>query len=135
MVEFYPQIRLVHIVCVVASGLVFTARGLLVQAGSPLGQHALFRFASYGIDTLLLAAAVLLMIILQAFPGVTPWLTVKVLLVLLYILLGSLALKRGRTPAVRRACFVAALAVFLFIVGIARRHDPLGVLRGLTGGG
>jgi uncharacterized membrane protein SirB2 len=135
MIELYPQIRLVHIVCVVASGSLFALRGLLVQAGSPLGNHPLLRFPSYAIDTALLAAAIMLMSLLHAWPGVEPWLTVKVLLVLVYIVLGSFALKRGRTPGVRRACFLAAVAVFLFIVGIARRHDPLGVLRALAGGG
>jgi uncharacterized membrane protein SirB2 len=134
VIEFYPQIKLVHIACVVASGSLFAVRGLLVQAGSPFGNHALLRFPSYAIDTVLLTAAFMLMSLLQAWPGVQAWLTVKVLLVLVYIVLGSFALKRGRTPGVRRACFLAALAVFLFIVGIARRHDPLGVLRGLAGG-
>ena len=135
MVELYPQVRLIHIACVGASGCLFALRGLLLQAGSPLGNHALLRFASYGIDTVLLSAAFVLMGILHAYPGVEPWLTVKLLLVLAYIVLGSLALKRGRTPAMRRACFLAALAVFLFIVGVARHHHPLGVLRGLGGGG
>jgi uncharacterized membrane protein SirB2 len=132
VIEFYPQIKLVHIACVVASGGLFVVRGLLVQSGSPLGNHALLRFPSYAIDTVLLAAAFMLMSLLRAWPGVQAWLTVKVLLVLVYVVLGSLALRRGRTPGVRRACFLAALAVFLFIVGIARRHDPLGVLRGLA---
>jgi uncharacterized membrane protein SirB2 len=135
VIEFYPQIKLVHIACVVASGSIFAVRGLLVLSGSPFGNHALLRVPSYAIDTLLLAAAFLLMSLLHAWPGAQAWLTVKVLLVLVYIVLGSFALKRGRTPAVRRACFLAALTVFLFVVGIARRHDPLGVLRGLAGAG
>jgi uncharacterized membrane protein SirB2 len=135
MIEFYPQIRLFHIVCVVASGSLFVVRGLLVQAGSTLGNHALLRFPSYAIDTALLIAAFMLMSLLQVYPGPQAWLTVKVVLVLVYIVLGSVSLKRGRTPGVRRASFLAALAVFLFIVGIARRHDPLGVLRGLVGRG
>jgi uncharacterized membrane protein SirB2 len=135
VIEFYPQIKLVHIACVVASGSLFAVRGLLVQSGSPFGNHAMLRFPSYAIDTVLLTAAFLLMGLLHAWPGAQTWLTVKVLLVLVYIALGSFALRRGRTPGVRRACFLAALAVFLFIVGIAQRHDPLGVLRGLAGVG
>ena len=132
MIGFYPQIRLVHIACVVASGSLFLLRGLLLQAGSPLGNQALLRYTSYAIDTLLLGAAIALMVMLQVWPGVQAWLTVKLLLVLVYIVLGSLALRRGRTPGVRRACFVAALALFLFIVSVARLHDPLGMLRSLT---
>ena len=49
--------------------------------------------------------------------------------IVVYIVLGSLALKRGRTVSIRRGCFVAAIAVFLFVYVIARTHDPLGPLR------
>jgi len=51
-----------------------------------------------------------------------------VLLLVVYIVLGVFALRRGRTRAVRATCFVAAAAVFLFIVSIARAHNPLGAL-------
>ena len=47
---------------------------------------------------------------------------------MVYIVLGSFALKRARTP---RGCApgatLAALAVFLFIVSVARAHHPLGI--------
>jgi uncharacterized membrane protein SirB2 len=42
--------------------------------------------------------------------------------------LGSFALKRGRTRAVRTACWIAALLVYLFIFSIARAHNPLGII-------
>ena len=60
------------------------------------------------------------------------WLTVKVLLLVVYIVLGSFALKRGRTPRVRAWCYAAALVVYLFIVSVARAHDPLGIFARLT---
>jgi uncharacterized membrane protein SirB2 len=61
------------------------------------------------------------------------WLTAKVCLLVVYIVLGSLALKRARTPRQRAWCYAAAIAVYLFIVGIARAHDPLGILHALPG--
>ena len=42
-------------------------------------------------------------------------------------MLGSFALKRGRTRGVRAGSFVAAVAVFVFMLSIARLHHPLGV--------
>jgi uncharacterized membrane protein SirB2 len=45
--------------------------------------------------------------------------------------LGTIALKRGRTPRERMLAYVAALAVFAFIVSVARAHDPLGALAAL----
>ena len=55
------------------------------------------------------------------------WLTVKVLLLVVYIVLGSLALKRARNAQARWVSYVAALAVFAFIISVARAHQPLGV--------
>jgi uncharacterized membrane protein SirB2 len=49
------------------------------------------------------------------------------LLLIVYVLLGSFALKRGRSRGVRLLCAVAAVGVFLFVISIALAHDPLGV--------
>jgi uncharacterized membrane protein SirB2 len=65
--------------------------------------------------------------LLHQYPFVHGWLTARVLLLVLYVLLGTWALRRGRTPTIRASCYVAALLVFLFIVSIARAHDPLGI--------
>ena len=60
------------------------------------------------------------------------WLTTKLVLVVVYVLLGTLALKRGRTARVRSACYLSALLAFTAIIGIAIAHHPLGsLLRGL----
>ena len=128
MLEFYPQIKFVHVACVVLSGSLFAARGLLALAGSRLANHAIVRYVSYAIDTTLLTAALMLTSILHQYPFVQSWLTAKVLLLLVYIVLGVFALRRGRTRTIRAACFIAALAVFLFIVSIAGAHDPRGLL-------
>jgi len=66
---------------------------------------------------------------LHLYPIAQGWLTAKVVLLVVYIVLGSLALRRAPTLRARAGCFAAAVAVYLFIAGIAVRHDPLGVLR------
>lgn len=128
MIEFYPQIKLVHIAAVIASGSLFMLRGLAVHAGATWAMAAPLRYLSYTIDTVLLTAALMLVTVLHQYPFVNSWLTVKVWLVAVYVVLGSFALKRGRAPAVRITCWVAALLVFVAIVGIARAHHPLGFL-------
>jgi uncharacterized membrane protein SirB2 len=131
MGEFYAEIRSVHIAAVILSGSLFALRGLMLNARPATAGWVMalpIRFLSYGIDTLLLAAALVLMAITQQYPGVDGWLSVKVALLVVYIALGSFALKRGRTPAIRMLCFVLALLVYGFVIGIARTHDPLGVL-------
>ena len=134
MIEFYPQIKLAHICCVLASGFLFALRGLGVQLGASMAMAAPVRYLSYSIDTALLTTAFMLMTVLQQYPFVQPWLTVKVTLVLIYILLGAFALKRARTRTLRLTCWIGALVVFGFIISIARSHDPLGALRFLAPG-
>ncbi|HVH33854.1 MAG TPA: SirB2 family protein [Tahibacter sp.] len=126
MIEFYPQIKFVHIAAVIASGSLFGLRGLLMLAGSRWSQHALLRYTSYAIDTTLLTAALMLTTIIHQYPGAQSWLTVKVLCLVVYIVLGTFALKRGRSYGVRLTCFVAAITVYLFIVSVARAHSPWG---------
>ena len=128
MIEFYPQIKLVHIYAVIASGCVFGVRGVLMLARSSITNHPALRYLSYVIDTTLLTAALLLVVMLHMYPFVQAWLTVKVVLLVVYIVLGTFALKRGRTRAVRTACYFAALAVYLFIVSVSIAHNPWGVL-------
>lgn len=131
MIEFYAQIKLVHVCAVILSGSLFAFRGALMLARSRFANAAFLRVASYAIDTTLLTAALMLVTILHQYPFVQAWLTAKVLLLVVYIVLGSLALKRGKTRMVQVSCYFAALAVFLFIVSIARSRDPWGVFAAL----
>jgi uncharacterized membrane protein SirB2 len=128
MIEFYSEIKAVHIAAVIASGLLFLLRGGAVQLGASWAMAAPLRYLSYTIDTVLLTAALMLATIIHQFPFVQGWLTAKVLLLVVYIVLGSFALKRGRTRAVRTSCWIAALLVYLFIFSIARAHNPLGIV-------
>ncbi|HST29017.1 MAG TPA: SirB2 family protein [Rudaea sp.] len=127
MIEFYPQIKLIHVWCVVLSGSLFTLRGTMMLAGSQRVYHPALKYLSYLIDSTLLAAAVLLTLILHQYPFVQSWLTAKVLLLVVYIVLGVFALRRGASRTRRAGFFVAALAVYLFIVSIAIAHDPWGI--------
>lgn len=128
MIEFYPQIRSIHILAVTLSGSLFSLRGIGVLAGARWPQVAVVRYLSYSIDTVLLTAALMLLTILPAAMFANHWLTVKLVLVVVYVVLGVFALRRGRTPRVRAVCYFAALLVFAAIIGIARAHHPLGWL-------
>jgi len=127
MLEFYPQIKWVHIAAVIASGGLFALRGAGVLAGASWPMFAPLRYLTYLVDTVLLTAALMLATILKQYPFVHAWLTAKVCLLVVYIVLGTFALRRARTWQARAWCYVAALAVFLFIVSVARAHQPLGI--------
>lgn len=130
MIEFYPAIRQLHIALAVGTGALFALRGLLVLTGrAALANHAAVRYLSYTIDTALLTAALMLLSVLRLSPLQTPWLAAKITLLLAYVVLGSLALRRAPTAQARRLCFIGALACYGLMFGIARAHDPLGWLR------
>ena len=129
MLELYPEIKLVHVTAVIASGALFLLRGTAVNWGGGWGMIAPIRYLSYTIDIVLLTAALLLLTILPAAAFSNGWLWLKLTLLVGYIVLGTLALKRGRTADIRRGCFVAAIAIYTCMYFIARTHDPLGPLR------
>ncbi|MEJ7806961.1 MAG: SirB2 family protein [Telluria sp.] len=128
MIEFYPQIRSLHILAVILSGSLFALRGIGMLANARCPQAAPVRYLSYSIDTVLLTAALMLLTILSGAMFANHWLMLKVLLVIAYVVLGVFALRRGRTPRMRTMSYVAALLVFATIIGIARAHHPLGWL-------
>lgn len=123
-VEFYPTLRLIHIGLALTSGTFFLLRGLAALAGARWPVAAPARHASMGIDTALLAAALALLWLLHLNPFTTAWLQAKLVLLVAYVVLGTLALKRARTRSARVACFVAALACFAAMLAVARAHHP-----------
>ncbi len=130
LLDLYPQIRLAHIGFVAASGTLFTARAIATVAGARWSASKAARRASWLIDTGLLGAALLLLYVLQLNPFVVAWLAAKIALLLVYIALGTMALRRAHSTASRIGWSIAALACFAMMVSIARAHDPLGVFRG-----
>jgi uncharacterized membrane protein SirB2 len=118
---------------VVLSGAGFVGRGALMLRGSPLLKARFVRTAPHVVDTVLLASAVWLAWLMRLSPFAHGWIAAKVLGLLAYIVLGTIALKRGRTPRVRAAAFAAAVAAFAYIVTVAITRDPLGPVAMLGG--
>jgi uncharacterized membrane protein SirB2 len=123
--SLYLFIKYVHVGCVVLSLAGFAARGALMLRASPLLQARFVRVAPHIVDTLLLASALWLAWMMHQYPFVHGWLTAKVLGLLAYIALGSFALRRGRTRAVRAAAFAGALLAAGYVVAVALAKDPL----------
>ncbi len=122
----YPNLLHAHRACVAASIALFMARGLGVSALCSWPMQPFWRRLSVSIDVLLLASGGSLWALLRYHPLQQTWLGVKLGLLVVYIVLGSFALKRGRTRAQRLAFFLAALAVVFSMVGIALSRHPAG---------
>lgn len=121
----YIALKHLHVTFVALSGLLFLVRGIWMLRGSPRLQQRWARIVPHLVDTLLLASAIGLAAWSHQYPGQMPWLTAKVVALVAYIVLGTIALKRGRTEGVRTAAFVGALACFAYIVAVAVTKNPL----------
>lgn len=134
MIGYYAQLKFAHVAAVLVSGTLFFLRGLMVQMGrQQLALRAPLRYLSYTIDTALLASALTLLAILPGATYANGWLTAKIGLLVVYIVCGTLALKRAPTQRARLVFFLVALLTYGFMLSIARLHDPLGFLRPLFG--
>jgi uncharacterized membrane protein SirB2 len=119
-----------HIATVLLSLAGFVARGVWMLRGSSLLRARWVRVTPHIIDTLLLASGIGLVFTLHLYPTQQPWLVAKLVALLVYIVLGTIALKRGRTRGVRAGAWVAALAVFFYILAVAftKQVIPVGAL-------
>lgn len=120
----YLALKHLHVTCVVLSGLGFCLRGWWMLRESPLRQQSLTRVVPHIVDTLLLGSALTMAWMSGQYPFVNGWLTAKLFGLLAYILLGMMALKRGRTLAVRARFLGLALAAYAYIVGVALTRSP-----------
>lgn len=118
-------IKFVHVSCVLLSYTLFFLRGIWMLRNSALLQQRWVRIVPHVIDTLLLASAITLAVRLEISPFDAPWLLSKIVALLLYIALGTIAIRRGKTRTIRLSAWLAAQAVFGYIVAVALTHNPM----------
>ena len=124
----YAALKLIHQSAVAISFAGFFARGIGMLGSAAWVRHRAARTLPHAVDTILIVSAIWLAWILRLSPGNAPWLTAKIAGLLAYIALGMVALRFGRTKAVRAGAWVAALLVFGYIVSVAVTKDPRGML-------
>lgn len=124
----YATLKLIHQSAVVLSLTGFLARGLGMLGDTAWIRARAARTLPHVVDTVLLASALGLVWMLRVSPFVVPWLAAKLVGLIVYIVLGSIALKRGQTKRVRALAWVAALLTFGYIVSVAITKDPRGLL-------
>lgn len=121
----YLALKHLHVTCVVLSGLGFALRGWWMLRDSPRLKARLARVVPHVVDSLLLGSALLMAWQSGQYPFAQSWLTAKFFGLLAYILLGTMALKRGKTRNQRALFLILALAAYAYIVGIALTRNPL----------
>jgi uncharacterized membrane protein SirB2 len=123
----FIALKHLHLTCVVLSASGFILRGYWMLSDSPVLARRWVRIVPHLVDTLLLGSAIALAVISAKYPFVHAWLTAKVIGLLVYILCGTMALKRGKTKTSRTVYFALSLLVFAWIVSVALTRSPYGV--------
>lgn len=118
-------LKLIHVTCAALSYSLFFLRGLWHLRRSPVLQQRWVKIAPHGIDTALLASAILLAWQLGYSPFNSPWLLAKILALLVYIGLGMAAFRFARTHAMQLSFWLLAQLAFAYIVLAAITHNPL----------
>lgn len=127
----YPLIHDIHVLLVGLSGALFLARGLGVQLGMAWAMASKVRRTSVLIDTGLLAAGGTLWYMLGFHPLHHPWLGVKLVVLVAYIVLGSMALKRAKGRLTKFIFLLLALGCYGLMISIAVTKNPMGFLASL----
>ena len=121
----YTLIKIIHISSVITSFLFFFIRGIWLINDSPTLRMRWVRILPHVVDTILLTSAVALAYKIQQYPISDPWLTAKVMGLLVYIGLGMVAIRFGKTRTIRIRAWIAAQCVFAYIVGVALTKSPV----------
>jgi len=117
-----------HITCAVLSFSGFFVRGIWMLHETSILQQKWVRILPHIIDTVLLLTALLMLYVMHMSVLEHDWLLSKIAALLVYIILGMVALKRGKTRMIRAVAWCAGLVVFLFIVSVALIKNPAGFL-------
>jgi uncharacterized membrane protein SirB2 len=123
--DVYFAIRQLHVTAAAGSLALFILRGAWMMASPALLERRWVKTVPHVVDTVLLGSALWLAWQLGV-DGTRGWLIAKVVALLVYVALGTVALKRGRTRGVRVAALSGALVTFGYIASVAVTKSPRG---------
>lgn len=121
--EWHALVKTVHLSTVSLSFVGFLLRAWWRATAPQRLAHVWVKRLPHVNDSLLLISGLTLAILGHVSPFAQPWLGVKLIAVLGYIVCGSLALK-GRTTIVRWAALISAMGFFGYIVAVAVTRQP-----------
>ena len=120
----FAAIKIIHIISMILSYILFSLRGIWMIQGSPLLKLRWVKVLPHVIDTILLASAIALVAMIQQYPGFNIWISAKIGALLLYILLGMVAFRFGKTLKIKTISWILAQIVFFYIVLVALTKNP-----------
>lgn len=122
--SLYLPLKHLHMTAAILSLLFFAIRSYWSVTNSATLQKKVVRVLPHVIDSIFLGCGIALAGMLgQA--ALQPWLLSKIVLLIVYILVGSVAIKHGRTAKTRGIAALIAIGIFVYIIGIAMNRSPL----------
>ncbi|HHO70102.1 MAG TPA: regulator SirB [Halothiobacillus sp.] len=116
----------IHALTVVLSLIGFVLRGIWMLKDSPMLKAKWVRITPHMVDTLLLVSALIAAYLLYWQYGVHPdFLTVKTIGTLVYIGLGFVALRFGKTKAIRASAWALAIVLFLYLMTVSSTKSAM----------
>lgn len=115
----YFALKIIHVGTAILTISGFVLRGFWMMSSSPNLERRIVRIAPHIIDTAFLLSGIGLIWTLRLSVLNQPWLLAKFAALVIYIVLGAVALRRGKTMQIRTTAFVLALATFAYIAGVA----------------
>ncbi len=115
----------IHLLTIVLSGAGFLLRGFWMMTDNKTLQTRWVKIIPHVNDAVLLFSGITLVVLTRLYPWQQPWLMAKLIALLVYILLGTIALKRGKTKNRRATAWVLAIMVFVYMIFVARTHSPV----------
>lgn len=123
--DHYLLFKHLHITCAVISFVGFFIRGIGKLRHAAFMEARWIKIAPHIVDTLLLLSAIALVMITQQYPGEAAWINAKIAALIVYIGLGMVVIKAKVSDRTRLIAWLAALATFVYLLAVAKAHNPL----------
>lgn len=117
-------VKNIHVGCALVSVTLFFIRGLWMMGNSDWLRKPVVKVLPHIVDTALLGSAIVLVFQTSQYPLEHGWLMAKIVALIVYIGLGLVALRLGRTKTIRVTAWLFALAVFAYICSVAITRNP-----------
>lgn len=111
--------------CALLSFTGFLFRAYLMFIDSAWLKHKAVLVVPHIIDTFFLLSGFSMAMMVNFGLFNQPWISMKVMMLMLYLFFVGMTLNRGRTKMIRVASFFLAICTFSYIVGIALAKHPL----------
>lgn len=120
----YPLLKHAHVLLAGLTLTGFVVRGYWMMTGSDKLRRPVTRVLPHVVDTVFLFSGIAMLVMVSMNPLTQNWLLAKFAGLIVYVLLGTIAIRRGPSLETRSVAFVAAVATFAYVVGVALSKSP-----------